>query len=514
LCLQNQSGDYLSTAYPTLKAGGGGAVLPQSAVDLLADIGIAAYFPRYGTSETAEIAFVTHSVSPSPGPPAQVCHMDPVRIVSRERQLASRNMLGIWAVTEGGSNDCFYYDEYVDGANAEAQTWVIRKVDSTKTQDVFYGDSVYLESSHNAQRLTRDTSSIATDNWITTSGSGEAWTIMPASARVNVDSRVWEIGRVGNVWATPQWPSRGWQVWTADDHSKLQSIYQDKPGGHWSGWMTGWEAGGPSANVVDVAAALHNQTNVFQVWARGSAGGAAPPDQLWSRWVIDPHSDWIGWEPWPNMWPGGAVHAIAACREGGTGRYVRLWVLDEGNKLRCQYLEDTSSVPQWTGWSAPGWNGAPDNLQDVCAVLQGDETIRVWISAGAGATATVYTAAQTSPGGDQWTPWTTLGSFYGTATLAACQIGDGGVQLWVVDRHSVLHSTQQTVPGEDWTPWDPPADQVTLPGWHDTGWLAELTAARQPGGEAGIWVVEASSRALHYKAQTDGEWGDWDPPFA
>ena len=97
------------------------------------------------------------------------------------------------------------------------------------------------------------------------------------------------------------------------------------------------------------------------------------------------------------------------------------------------------------------------------------------------------------------------------AALAACQI-DQGAQLWVLDRAGVLHSTYQTTPAGTWSPWDPPGYQGKAPGWHRTGLLKAVTAARQPGGETAIWVVDTASK-LHHAAHKAGAWRDWSPPF-
>ena len=171
--LQNQSGHFLTSAYPTLKIGGGGALIPQGGIDLLADIGLAAYFPRYGSGETVAVSFVSHS--PDPGP--QVDDGDTVRVVSRETNLRSRNMLGAW----GDSTACYYYDEYIFGEDAAKEGWVVQKLDPA-AKAVRYGDRVYLASTatqYLGQRLTRVFDS--TDNWLTTVPSdADYWTIVPA----------------------------------------------------------------------------------------------------------------------------------------------------------------------------------------------------------------------------------------------------------------------------------------------------------------------------------------------
>jgi phospholipase C len=509
--LQNQSGDYLTTAYPTMKMGGGGSLLPQSGIDLLADIGVAAYFPRYAEGETTTVTFVSHSVSASPGPPAQVCYGDVVRIVSREPQLGSRDVLGIWSDAGVTDHYCYYYDEYIDGNDALAQAWVVQNPNDPSSKDgVKFGGPVRLVSQsadYNGQALSRVTGLFRTSNWITTRSGGDSWTVVPAPPHIGAGSRVWEQAPgLLNVWASAQGGSRGLQVWGADSNSLLCSTYQDKPNGTWSAWMTGWAAGGPSRSATPVTAAVQNHSEVVQIWAIGFGG---PQRQLWSRYQTSPGGDWTNWFVWDGA---PAYSAIAACREGGS-RCIRLWCIDANSQLRCNYLDKPGGT--WVGWSPPGWSGAPENLREVCAVLQGDGTIRVWVTAVAPGVANLYTSVQSSPGGDQWSGWTSVAGFDLYATLAACQTGDGGVQVWALDGRRVLRSSSQPVPGGDWTPWDPPVDQgyVNPPGWHGTPALMSVTAAQQPGGEAGIWVVDGH-RKLHYKAQTGGEWGEWNPPFA
>ena len=139
--LQDRNGDYLSTAYPTIKHGGGGMFVPQNQLDMLCDIGIAAYFARWGSGETATLAFV----SQSPRSGSQVSDSDVVRIVSREPQLRSRCVLGQWA----GGADCYYYDEYVGtGENVQRQAWTIKKVNPVSGPGICFGDSVHLATRH------------------------------------------------------------------------------------------------------------------------------------------------------------------------------------------------------------------------------------------------------------------------------------------------------------------------------------------------------------------------------
>jgi phospholipase C len=184
--LQNQNGDYLTAAVPDFKEIGGAAVFPRSTIDMFADIGLAAYFPTHGSGETVAITLVTHTISPTPGPPGQVSDGDQVRIVSREAQLGSRIVLGIWPASDGGSWDCFYYDEYVTGDDPLAQAWTIQKLSTGNGAGVCYGDSVYVLSdsaSYGGQRLTRDSRPLPYNHWVTTTSSGgDSWTIVPSAS--------------------------------------------------------------------------------------------------------------------------------------------------------------------------------------------------------------------------------------------------------------------------------------------------------------------------------------------
>lgn len=178
--LKNANGNYLTAATVVIKDVGG-AIFSAATMDLLADIGISAYFPTLGSGDTVPVAFVTHAVPKTPGPPGFVQHGDQLRIISREAQLGSRNMLGIWPVSDGGSNDCFYYDEYVTGDDALAQTWTVEKGDASSGPGVCYGDKVYLTTNSTSwpgMKLSHNTKPFQS-KWVTVYDDGDEWTIVP-----------------------------------------------------------------------------------------------------------------------------------------------------------------------------------------------------------------------------------------------------------------------------------------------------------------------------------------------
>jgi phospholipase C len=184
--LRNQNGQYLSTYYATMKAVGGGSLIPESVISICIDLDIAAYFPRIGGQQPAVLSFVTQA----PDPAAQLDNDDQVLIVSREPGLGPSNLLGAWH----DSHDCYYYDEYLDGDNAAKQRWAIRKLADTD-QPVRYGDQVFLVNAYyKGARLTRDERFLSS-GWLTTDPKGDHWTVEPAPAQVPTAPIPWSDAR-------------------------------------------------------------------------------------------------------------------------------------------------------------------------------------------------------------------------------------------------------------------------------------------------------------------------------
>ena len=174
------NGNYVTASTCVLKEVGG-AIFPTATMDLLADIGISAYFPTLGSGDTTSIAFITHAIPKAPGPPGFIQNGDQLKIISREAQLGSRNVLGIWAKADGGANDCFYYDEYVTGDDAAAQTWTVEKSRGASGNGLCYGDRLYLQTHSTAwpgMKLSHNTTAFQS-RWVTVEDGGDEWTIVP-----------------------------------------------------------------------------------------------------------------------------------------------------------------------------------------------------------------------------------------------------------------------------------------------------------------------------------------------
>ena len=483
--LKNQSGQYLTTSYATMKAAGGGSIIPDSVMGICIDLDIAAYFPRIGGEQPAVLSFVTQAADPA----SQINNNDQVLIVSREAGLGSNNLLGAWA----DSHDCYYADEYLDD-NAPKQKWTIQKLANTD-QPVRYGDQVYLVNGYyQGARLTRDQRWLVASGWITTDTNGDSWTIEPAPVQAPTETAPWQAAPpLLLVAASQQGGSRGAQLWGVDRTGWLRSTYQESPGGPWSGWSDVWNGSSPQ-NLISVAAAQQNDGTV-RIFAVDDSNA------LYSNAQTSPGGDWTGWSGagWSGAPP---LRMIVACQQGGT-RGAQLWGVDTDGQLRSTYQETPGG--SWSSWSGV-WNGwSPPNLISVAAAQQNDGTVRIWVI---DANNALYSNAQTSPGGN-WTGWSPAGWSSPPplqAVAASQQGGSRGAQLWGVDTGGQLRSTFQETPGGSWSSWSGVWNGSSPSN------LISVTAAQQNNGAVRIWVLDADG-VLYSNAQwaAGTDWTGWTP---
>lgn len=280
LLLKNQNGQYLSSFYTTMKAAGGGPVIPNSVISICVDLDVAAHFPTLSDSPSVVLSFVTQAADP----PAQISNNAQVTIVSREPGLGPRNMLGAWA----DSHDCYYYDEFFDGDNAAKEKWILQKRASTN-QPLRYGDQVYLVNvSYAGQRLSRDTRWLVGSGYVTTAADGDYWTVEPAPAHVPGGSKPWNNApRLNLIAASQQGGPRGAELWGVDTSAQLRSTYQVTPGGSWSDWSGVWNGASPG-QLISVTAAQQNDGTV-RIWALDAS------NLLYSNSQTAPGGNWTGW---------------------------------------------------------------------------------------------------------------------------------------------------------------------------------------------------------------------------
>lgn len=482
--LKSQDGKYLTSFYPTMKAVGGGSVVSDAVMGMCIDIGAAANFPTYGGGDKARLSFITTAADPA----GQIAHNSTALLVSREPGLWARNTLGAWK----DSADCYYDNEYLDGDHLTQQTWTIQKLDNTG-QPLRYGDRIYLVNGFfGGQRLTRTT--WPKEGWVTTKPDGGYWTIEPAEARVVSDGPWQGAPSLKVIAASQQGGSRAQQLWGVDDAGQLRSIYQEYPGGPWSGWSGPWRGDSP-AGLTSLAACQQNDGRV-QLWGLGANHA------LYSIYQTSPGGDWSGWSG--AGWNGAPPLKVVAASQQGGSRGAQLWGIDLSGQLRSTYQETAGG--SWVGWSG-NWRNAPGNLVSVAVCQQNNGACRIWIVDGDGR---LYSTRQTTPGGD-WEAWSppSWGNPPPLAAIACSQQGGTrGGEIWAVDRQGVLHSNyaENNQINSPWSGWSS--------DWYGGSPrnLVSLAACQQNDGTVRLWGVDGDG-VLYSIAQKSpgGDWTAWSP---
>jgi phospholipase C len=136
---------------------------------MMIDLGVDAYFPTLSSKTSSAVPLMFLSPSPDPG---AVTDGDTVWLVSTESGLVADNFLGAWS----DSHDCYWFDQYLDGEYVPNQQWMLHNV--AGPAPVMFGQSVRLVNASFNQGLARD-SRLGQGKWITTSGNGDTWQIVP-----------------------------------------------------------------------------------------------------------------------------------------------------------------------------------------------------------------------------------------------------------------------------------------------------------------------------------------------
>ena len=293
--------------------------------------------------------------------------------------------------------------------------------------------------------------------------------------------------------ASQQGGKRGAQLWGVQFNGTLNTIYQITPGGGWSPWMGPiWAGPGYPKQVYELAAAQQNNGCV-QFWALDMKL------QLWSTAQSAPGGDWTAWSgPNWNKAPQG-MKRIAASQQGGK-RGAQLWGIAEDYSLVTCY--QITAGGSWSGWQA--WPATPQNSQfsELTAAQQNDGRVQLWAIDTKGQ---LWSCYQTSPGGD-WSAWSAP-NWDGAPSLsniAACQQGGSrGAQLWGITEDYMLISDYQVSLGGNWSGW-------SKGSWSNAPACYELTAAQQNNGCVQLWVLTLK-QVLTSISQTSpgGNWSGW-----
>lgn len=291
--------------------------------------------------------------------------------------------------------------------------------------------------------------------------------------------------------ASQQGGTRGAQLWGIQINNLMASIYQETPGGAWSSWEgPGW-AGSLSPSAFDLAACQQNDGRV-QLWALDIK------QQLWSISQTSPGGNWTSWSG-PNWNNAPQLLEISACQQGGP-RGAQLWGLREDYVIVTCYQETPGG--NWSGWAEWPSTPTPTQFIQTAAAQQNDGRVQLW------ATDTqlqLWSMWQTSPGGN-WTNWSGP-NWNGAPKLlniaASQQGGSRGAQLWGITEDYTLMSDYQVSPGGDWSGW-------FSGNWAGAGTVTQIAAAQQNNGCVQVWAITTNG-VLISTSQTSpgGDWGPW-----
>jgi hypothetical protein len=166
-------------------------------------------------------------------------------------------------------------------------------------------------------------------------------------AKVTVDPSWYNAPPLLQIAASQQGGARGAQLWGVTKDYTLISIYQETPGGSWSGWSTGnWLNAPPQ--VVQITAAQRSDGCV-QFWATDQK------QQLWSIVQTSPGGDWSSWSG-PNWNAAPILTEIGAVELGGS-LSAQLWGVTTSNQLISAFQETPRAA--WSSWSTGSWLNAP-----------------------------------------------------------------------------------------------------------------------------------------------------------
>lgn len=289
--------------------------------------------------------------------------------------------------------------------------------------------------------------------------------------------------------ASQQGGSRGAQLWGIQFNNQLFSIYQDSPGGGWSGWLgPNWNQSKP---VIDIAASQQGTGDArVQLWALDQK------QQLWSCWQTSPGGDWTGWSG-PNWNSAPQLNGIAACSQGGS-RGAQLWGIDQNYNLNTTY--QTSAGNGWSSWFP--WS-PQIQCMDLAAADQNDGRVQLWAI---DMQMQLWSVWQTSPGGDWTSPWSGP-NWEGAPKLqyitASQQGGTRGAQLWGITNDYHLVSIFQTSPGGGWSSW-------SGNDWEGAPTVYNIAACLQNNGCVQLWAI-TTDNILIANTQTSpgGDWSGW-----
>lgn len=210
---------------------------------------------------------------------------------------------------------------------------------------------------------------------------------------------------------------------------------------------------------------------------------------------------------WHNAPP---LRKLTASQQGGK-RGAQLWGVDYKGKLYTIYQKTPGG--EWSDWVGQEWNptGHPKQVYELAACQLGNGSVQLWVL---DPKHEIWTATQHEAGGD-WNGWwhsnTTrwINSQWTFQKIACTQTADGVMFIGVKDDGHLAVAFQSGGPGSRWSRW--------RDNWHptpqDSRWI-EFTACRQGDGRVAYWGLD-DHRQLWGAGEVrkgTGDMGDWVGP--
>jgi hypothetical protein len=290
--------------------------------------------------------------------------------------------------------------------------------------------------------------------------------------------------------ATQQGGARGAQVFGLTDGYTLITNFQETPGGNWSGWFAPSWANGP-LTCLQIAACQQNDGRC-QLFATDG------DQQLWTIWQTSPGGNWSPWSG-PN-WNGAPQFTTLAASQQGGPRGGQVWGIDVDNVIWTSYQETPGG--NWSGFAK--WPGTVLAI-DIAAAQWSDGRVQLFA---VDPQQQLWTCWQTEPGGG-WSQWG--GPNWNGAPeclgVAACQLGGGqSIQVWILDDINGVWSAMQATARGEFTPF-------AGPNWHGAkNPFLQLAAALQNDGRAQLWGIDMNLAVkTTWQSKPGGAWTSWQP---
>ena len=282
---------------------------------------------------------------------------------------------------------------------------------------------------------------------------------------------------------------QGIEVFVRGTDNGVHHIWQDRPGGNWSGWEA---LGLPGGFAVTGNVAVSRDVNGWlEIFVRGANNA------LWHKWQDPPNGQWSGWESLGGILTSDPV----VIQNHWNGREVFVRGTDNG----VHHIWQDRPRGNWSGWEGLGLPGGFAVTGNVAVSRDNNGWLEIFVR---GANNALWHKWQDPPNG-QWSGWESLGGIL-TSDPVVIQNHWNGREVFVRGTDNGVHHIWQDRPRGNWSGWEALGGYVngnisvsrrmkqTPSGLIDTGWLD-------------IFVRDIHDNSLRHRLQSgpSGEWSEW-----